>query len=335
MAGWVLIPIVYQLLVIAAWVRFRRQRPAPEPDTWPPVTVLKPTAAGDSVPVAALQSHLAQDYPQFEIRHDRDPGLAAPNRKVGKLQHLTQGQTHPVWIVNDADIRVPPGYLRRVVATLCQPGVGLVTCLYHAVGDTMASRWEAFGVAVDFMPSVMVARLVGVREFGLGATLAFRRSDLERAGGWESIAPYLADDYQLAARITRLGLRVELAPVWVETSLHGDWRAVWRHQVRWARTIRVSKGWGYAGLPVTHAGIWAAVAALTGEPAAALGILAVRMFAAATASRWFLLSPLWDGFAFLVWMAGLFGDAVEWGGRRLRLDSAGRIQREPQFPPQT
>ncbi len=125
-----------------------------------------------------------------------------------------------------------------------------MTCPYRARAHTLAAAWESLGIAVDFMPSALVAPLVGVREFGLGSTLAFRAADLERAGGFAAIAEYLADDYQLAKRITALGKRAVLSTYTVETSLgEATWSGIWQHQLRWARTIRLSKGGGYAGLP--------------------------------------------------------------------------------------
>ena len=135
--------------------------------------------------------------------------------------------------------------------------MGLVTCLYRPEGSTFAARFEGLGVSTDFAPSALVARLVGVEEFAMGSTLAFRRADLERIGGFEAISEYLADDYQLGARLHALGLKCVLSDaivprIWVER-----WRDVWRHQVRWARTIRVSKFSGYLGLPVTFATVWA------------------------------------------------------------------------------
>ena len=51
-------------------------------------------------------------------------------------------------IVNDSDICVEPDYL-RVVAPLADSKVGLVTCLYRAVGDTFPARFEALGVQFD------------------------------------------------------------------------------------------------------------------------------------------------------------------------------------------
>src|ERR1019366_7170963 len=163
-----------------------------------------------------------------------------PNSKVGVLIDLVKAARRDIIIVNDSDICVPPDYLARVTTPLADPKVGLVTCLYRAVGDSFAARFEALGVATDFAPSARVARFVGVDEFAMGSTLAFRRADLEKIGGFESCSDYLADDYQLGHRLHALGLKCVLSDVIVETHLGGNWHDVWQHQVRWARTIRVS-----------------------------------------------------------------------------------------------
>jgi ceramide glucosyltransferase len=277
---------------------------------------------------------LAEEFPHVAIRLIPST-TAAPNAKVGVLIDLAREARHPVLLVNDSDILVPPGYLSEVVAPLGAGGVGIVTCLYRARGDSWPTRWEALGIAVDFAPSVLVAPLVGIREFGLGATLVFRRRELDAIGGFATLAPYLADDYHLARCITRLGPRAYMSRVVVDTALGADtWTGVWLHQVRWARTIRVSRGDGYLGLPVTHAGVWALLALLAGFPMLALAITAVRWVSAFTAgvavlrspAAWaFPLAPLWDCWAFCVWIAGLAGNTVEWRDRSLRLDKQGRI----------
>ncbi len=238
-------------------------------------------------------------------------------------------------MVNDADIRVAPDYLARVTAPLADPRVGLVTCLYRPVGDSFAARFEGLGVATDFAPSALVARLLGVDEFAMGSTLAFRREDLDRIGGFAAVADYLADDYQVGHRIHALGLKCVLSDVVVETHLGGGWRQVWQHQVRWARTIRVSRFGGYLGLPITNATLWAAVAVACGRWDLGIALLAIRLVMA-FASGWGVLRSrdvlyLWwlvparDLFGFAVWVAGLFGDSVVWRGQRLRLDRDGRI----------
>jgi ceramide glucosyltransferase len=258
-----------------------------------------------------------------------------PNGKVGVLMDLAAAARYPILVVNDADIRVEPDYLARVTGPLADARVGLVTCLYRPSADTFAARFEGLGVATDFAPSTLVARMVGVDEFAMGSTLAFRRADLDRIGGFAAIADYLADDYQLGHRIHSLGLRCVLSDVVVETHLGGGWRQVWAHQVRWARTIRVTKSAGYLGLPVTNATLWAVVAAAFGRWDLAAILLAVRLAMAWMAGwvvlrskdvrRLWWLVPLRDLFGFAVWVAGLFGNTVTWRGRRLRVDREGRI----------
>jgi ceramide glucosyltransferase len=226
--------------------------------------------------------------------------------------------------------------LRDVTAPLADSAIGLVTCLYRAEAHDWPSRWEALAIATEFAPSTLVAPLVGVSEFGLGSTLAFRKSDLDRIGGFAAIADYLADDYQLGRKLHALGLKNLISDVVVSTRLAADsWRAAWQHQLRWARTIRLSRGRGYAGLPITFATLWALLAALCGLWCVALPLLAIR-FAMAITCGWFVLRcpevwkycyliPLRDLSGIGVWAAGLFGKTVEWRGVRLRLDEEGKI----------
>jgi ceramide glucosyltransferase len=347
------IAAAYQVFAMIACLSFRRKRPEP-PGKGFAASILKPVSGADSALRAAIESHSKLDG-EYEllcgVRSLEDPAVAvlrefprarilecttlASNGKVGTLIDLVRAARFPVLVVNDADIRVEPGYLSRVTAPLADPQVGLVTCLYRPQGSTFAARFEGLGVSTEFAPSTLVARLVGVDEFAMGSTLAFRRADLERIGGFEAIQEYLADDYQLGARLHALGLKCVLGDVIVSTYLSGSWSEVWSHQVRWARTIRVSKFGGYLGLPVTFATGWAAAAAIVGPWEMAAALLAIRMLMA-TISGWFvirsrdvlrlwLLIPLRDLFGAAVWLAGLFGSTVIWRGRKLRLDSRGRI----------
>ncbi len=351
----------YQLMAIAASIKHLTKRD-PAPSALPPVSILKPLRGLDPRFGEAVRSHAQLDYPSYEVlfgaSDPADPALPevrrlvqefpdrvrlvmvstnAPNGKVGALIDLAKEARHPLWLVNDSDIRVPPDYLRRLAGWLEDPAVGLVTCLYRATADHWPGRWEALGIATDFAPGVLVAPLAGVREFALGSTLLFRAEDLRRAGGFEALADYLADDYQLGKRITQSGMKVVLARVAVETALSGrSWSEVWRHQVRWARTIRISRG-AYLGLPLANASLWAVLAFLAGASWAATGLLALRMLSglltgwgvlrSREALRLLPLVPLRDLWGFGVWLCGLAGDAVEWRGVRLRLLPGGTIQR--------
>lgn len=344
-----LIPVAYQLFAILACLQYKRQHLHGHQTL---ASILKPVRGADGNLASALASHSKLDAELLcGVTSLDDPAVAVikkfpkarivqcstvtPNAKVGVLIDLVKAARREIIIVNDSDICVPPDYLERVTAPLADPKVGLVTCLYRAVGDTFAARFEALGVATDFAPSTLVARMVGVDEFAMGSTLAFRRKDLEKIGGFESIADYLADDYQLGHRLHASGLKCVLSDVVVETHLGGSLMDVWRHQVRWARTIRVSKFWGYLGLPVTYATLWAVVAAGLGMWTVAIAILLIRMMMAVEAGwfkmrspdvlRLFYLIPARDLFSVAVWMVGLFGSTVVWRGRKLHLDREGRI----------
>lgn len=351
----------YQAVALAAALRqaIRRRGPAGGAAFHPPVSILKPVHGLDDRFEKCIRSHAALDYPDYEVLFGvsdaNDPAVPAierlarehanvrlmvcpsraANGKVGVLMDLARAARNPVLVVNDADIEVDRNYLREVVPPLADEGVGMVTCLYRARAATWPGRIEALGIATDFAPGVLVAPLVGVSEFALGSTMVFRARDLERIGGFARIADYIADDYQLSRRIRELGMRVELSRYVVETSPpEGGWAAVWRHQVRWARTIRVSRGGGYLGLPVTFATLWAAALAAAGMWWWAAGVIAMRLASAMAGAvaladraslRYIWLLPVRDIFAAAVWAAGLAGREVEWRGKRLKLRRDGRI----------
>jgi ceramide glucosyltransferase len=365
-AGWWLVFGVaagYQLFAILACLwHIRHPRSASLRLANSPISILKPVRGAEPGFYQAIRSQAIQKYPEFEILFGiRDPSDSArpeiqrliqefptipirlivcsqdaPNQKVGVLMDLARAARHQILIVSDSDISVPPDYLRDVAAPLADPNIGLVTCLYRAEADNWAGRFEALAIATEFAPSTLVAPFVGVSEFGLGSTLAFRRADLERIGGFAAISGYLADDYQLGRKLHSLGPRNLISSVVVSTRLSPDsWRAAWQHQLRWARTIRLSRGPGYAGLPVTFATLWAVVFAACGLwwPAA---VLLVIRFAMAFAAGWlvlrsrdvwkyFYLIPFRDLWGVAIWAAGWFGNTVEWRGRRLHLDAEGKI----------
>ncbi len=308
---------------------------------------------------ASFRSHCQQDYPEYEIifavHEAADPAVElverlkaefpernircevfaeslGNNAKVSNLARMVPLARYEYLIVNDSDIRVPPDYLRRIMAALNRPQVGLATCLYRAVaGKTIWSKMEALGVSTDFSAGVMMAEaLEGEVRFGLGSTLAFRKRDLETVGGFEALADYLADDYELGARIAAAGQRVQIADVVVETFLPAySARDFVRHQLRWARGIRDSRPWGYLGLAVTYAVPWALLALVFSR-----GIWWAWMLLAATllvrlsmalvvggsvlqdqqVRKWLWLVPIRDCVALGLWAAAYAGRTVYWRG---------------------
>jgi ceramide glucosyltransferase len=336
-----------------------------------PVSILKPLKGTDPEMYESFRSHCLQDYPEYEIifgvSDPDDPAIESvkklqqefPERQIGlivapkilganvKVSNLAQmlpEARHEFLIVNDSDIRVPPDYLRRVVAPLASPTVGMVTCLYRGVAAaTLGSRLEALGIATDFCAGVLAARqLEGDIRFGLGSTLAFRRTELERIGGFNSFVDYLADDYELGKRIADLGFTVELSDVVVETFLPSyDLGDFFAHQLRWARGVHDARAGGYLGLIVTFGLMWALLALAASHAAwwAWIGLmitLLLRFAVASSVGRSVLqdrcvlknawLIPLRDLIAVGVWIVSLFGHDVIWRGERFRL-RAGKLSR--------
>lgn len=351
----------YSVIAIAAGWRLRSRKDPPLTRT-PKVAILKPVRGSDPAFREAIESHARMDYPDYEVLFGfGNPQDAArevvtdlqrtypkrairsyvtstetPNRKVGVLMDLLRETDAEVIVVNDADIRVEPDYLKRIVAPLEDPQVGLVTCAYRARWNSFASHMEAIGVVTEFGPGALVAPFFGFGEYGLGSTLCFRREHLESLGGFAALSEFLADDYQLGRLTARSGKRNYLSTVVVETALSGTWSEVWAHQLRWLRTIRLSRFDGYIGIPVMQAGVWVLLAVATGQYVAA-GILLLLRWATAIYAGGFVLGathiyrdlpliPLRDVLGFVAWLQGLSGTTVIWRDRKLTLTPEGRIR---------
>jgi ceramide glucosyltransferase len=339
------------------------QAPLPE-SQFPPVTILKPLKGVDPEIWESFCSHCEQDYPKFQLIFGvSDPGdpaidevrklqakypnlpielivcerVLGANLKVSNLAQMLPAAHHEILLVNDSDIRVPSDYLRKVIPLLADDSVGLVTCLYRAVvgptvaSPTLGSRLEALGISTDFVPGVLSARFIekGLR-FGLGSTLAFRRRDLEAIGGFEALLDYLADDYELGRRIAATGKRLELSAATVTTFLPAyTLRQFFRHQLRWSRTIRDARRWGYAGLLFTFGLPWALVTLLAARGAAWAWLLFALTFAARLSVGFvaaevvlhdrpalndIFLLLLRDLIAPLIWAAAFMGNRIHWRG---------------------
>lgn len=347
----------YALCLWGARSFWRSRRSAPS-EFAPPVSILKPLKGADPEIYESFRSHCLQDYPEYElifgvgdaadpaaamvrrlqsefpqrsIRLEICPKVLGANRKVGVLAQLAPLARYQRLVVNDSDIRVPTDYLRRVIAPLADERVGLVTCLYRGIPEpTIGSRLEGLGISTDFSAGVLAARVLQGLHFGLGSTLAFPRRALAAIGGFETLADYLADDYELGARISVAGFQVRLSDVVVDHHLPAYSIAQFvRHQLRWARAVRDSRRWGYVGLVFTFGLVWGALAVVLAKGtlwswlllAAALGlrfavaaVVGSGIVGDAEALRRAFLLPLRDICALLIWIASFVGHKVDWRG---------------------
>ena len=297
-----------------------------------------------SDPAVATVEQLQREFPALAIKLVVCPQILGANVKVSNLEQMMAHCHYEHVVVNDSDIRVEPDYLRNVIAPLMNSDVGMVTCLYRGVAaPTLGSRLEALGISTDFCAGVLMARMLeGGLSFGLGSTLAFRKHDLERIGGFRSIVDYLADDYELGRRVAGLGLKIVLSKVVVETHLSAyDLGGFLAHQMRWARGMRDARLGGYIGLASTFGIFWALLSvisfgALPWTWALLAAMLLLRSIVGLRVGVTILqdlqvlpglwLLPLRDLIAVGVWILSFFGHTVTWRGDRFKLKD-GRLTR--------
>ncbi|MCU1312841.1 MAG: Ceramide glucosyltransferase [Acidobacteriaceae bacterium] len=310
----------------------------------------------DDPAIAAIR-RLQQEFPAHAIRIIECPELLGPNGKVSNLVQMLPHARYPYLIINDSDIVVSSHYLRSIMRGFAplagqQRSVGMVTAPYRGLAHgpakkppTLGSRMEALGISTDFMPGVLTARRIeGGIHFGLGSTLAVSREALERSGGLAPLVDYLADDYELGARISRTGYAVELSGEVVETGVPAyDFCGFLEHQLRWCRSTRDSRRWGYAGLIFTFGLPWAflnLIAAGFSIESMVLFVLAltVRVPLALVVGAGVLrdiqvLRDLWlllprDLIALALWCWSFASDEVTWRGQRFLLHG-GKLIRLP------
>ena len=353
----------YYAACLIASLRFAGE-PKIETKHTPPVTILKPVKGADAESEACFRSHFELDYPQYQIvfgvGEEDDPAVAiieklrpefpridsqlvfcpqqlGANRKVSNLAQMLPAAKYEHLVINDADMLVRPEYLHEVMAPFANEKVGFATCVYRALpGKTMWSKVEALGISTEFMPAVLLARMIeGGVNFGLGATLACTKKALATMGGFEYLLNRLADDYDLGTGIKRAGFETALSLFIAETHAPDyDLHHFWNHQIRWNRTVRDARPMGYAGLIFTFGIFWSILAMLLSHGA----MWAALLFAAVIGMRYlmaigaggialndqYLIRDLWllpvrDAMSMLVWVASYFGKTVVWRGERFAL----------------
>src|SRR3954454_3755075 len=286
-----------QALVAARLVARFARRPLVDPVVRPPVTVLKPLHGDEPLLEQALATICQQDYPQWQVVFGVQEANDAAGRVVARLQArfpdcdialvidpMLQGEKRkgrnvinmlararpPVLVIADSDVHVRQDYLHRLISALAQPGVGLVTTIYAGlpVSKAISALQGATQITHGFLPGAVLARALG-RQDCLGATMCLRRKDLARCGGLRGLVDHLADDAVLGHRIAALGLKVALADTVPLTTVPEDtMRALFRHELRWARTIRALEPGAFAASVLQYPLAWALLAVASAGGAA-------------------------------------------------------------------
>jgi ceramide glucosyltransferase len=348
---------LYALVAVYAVRRFVAAASSAPASSYPAVTILKPLHGAEPNLYDNLARFCVQDYPGavqiiFGVSDRADPAVGivsdivaafpgrdldlivnsrrhGSNRKISNLINMAAQARHEVLVMSDSDIVVDADYLKNIAASLERPGVGLVTCLYRGVAVKGAwAKLAAAAIDYHFLPSVLVGLLFGLAAPCFGSTIAIRKETLAAIGGLQSVADQLADDYALGAAVRRAGLGVAI-PAYVvgHDCTQSSAQSLFRHELRWARTIRSVDPLGFTGTAITHALPLALLGLLLGgmTPLAALvpAAFVCRAVLQMELDRAFHLrgsfywtGPLRDVVSFAVFVASFFGRRIEWRGHR-------------------
>jgi ceramide glucosyltransferase len=363
-------PLVYYLLSlydVVEYFRSVRRLPPRNDAAAPPVSILKPVRGLDSEAYENFASYCRVNYPEYEIIFAvSDPGDAVvpvieklqgdfpgrqirlvtsverlgENNKVSNLYRLVKEARYELLVMSDSDVRVGSDYLRGVTAPFADPRVGAVTSFYRcAGGGTLAADIAMLGMCADSLPSALIARrLEDGLQFAFGWTMATTKKRLAEIGGWEAMADYHSDDFELGNRIASKGHRVELMREAVCVVFPEEtFQELYRDELRWAIGLRNVRPAAYAGMIFTHGLPWALLAAIVAAAAGWRGIAAaylaayliLRIGMAWAAGVWGLrdrtiggklwLLPLRDAISAVVWVMGFFSDRIRWRGSEFRV----------------
>ena len=305
-----------------------------------PVQLLFCAASADD-PVIPVIQQLISDFPCLDIGLNIEPAIHGPNYKVSNLINSYPKAKHDLIIICDSDIRVSGSFLASVSGHFSDSQIGLVTSPYRSsrVHGTVTAL-EALAFTSEMIPNVLVAlRLEGL-SFALGASMAVRRQALQDIGGLPALVNYLADDYQLGNKIHLAGWKLALDSQFVESMMKQESLSdLLARQLRWARTMRVSRPGGYLASGITLPGLAVIIALLSGIfPHGLLAILLLYLvrFTVTTIfsrlwvtdyllPRWGWLLPARDLLAAITWLLAFLGNSVTWRGSRFKISSDGTM----------
>jgi ceramide glucosyltransferase len=357
---------VYCVLAIAGAVIHARSHRTFNCKEQTAISVLKPLAGKDDGLEDNLRSFFEQDYHNFEllfaVRHEDDVAVPVvrrlmseypsvnsklivtgeppyPHGKVFSLQCMLDESRNELIAMSDSDVRVRRDFCSKLAAEFADQKLGLVTCPYRAVaGKAFWSQLEAIGMNTDFHAGVFTAVMMeGGTNFAVGPTIVARREVLLALGGLERVKDYLSsEDFMLGRIAAELGFMVRISPYVVEHRIGSEgMKANFSHRLRWARTTRRSRPLGYVGQFFTHSLPVSVLMCLLSRQCWHLLLVSIifRMMTAWTVSErtlrakvpWLLL-PVQDFIGFAFWIAGFFGNSIQWRGQRYTLNRDGTVE---------
>lgn len=351
-------------VLLGSWLLFSLRRPPvgrPLPSPPPRVSILIAARNEEAAIGRCLQSVRALDYPPEclevllgdDASTDRTAAVAAEamqgfagsfrilpitatlgsaRGKANVLAHLTRAATTDVFLITDADISLPHGWVQGMVSHL-RPGLGTVTGLTLVSGPRLFDQLQG----LDWLMSLALVQMVSDRGqpvTAMGNNMLITRAAYEAVGGYESLPFSVTEDYELFRAVLAKGfgwLNLFEPAVLAESLPTPTWRGLLHQRRRWLRGVEGLPWHIQAGL-IYYAGYfpalalalwlwggWAALSILAGKMVAQ-GLLAGSAFRKVGRRAPLHLLPLFELYtlAVTVGMAGfrLSRRPFEWKGRR-------------------
>ncbi|MFQ5688240.1 MAG: bacteriohopanetetrol glucosamine biosynthesis glycosyltransferase HpnI [Candidatus Scalindua sp.] len=372
-----IVSITYYVFSLYCTVSFFNKKVEGDDNYLPPISILKPINGIEDGIYDNFLSYCIQDYPAYQVvfgvRDSHDPAIDVVrkviqtfpqkdielvicsdqigiNPKINNLNNMYKKAKYDIILMNDSDTRVNGDYLKEVVLPFCDKDTGLVTCVYRAnVMNNFTSMMESVSINHDFLPSIMLARKFEDLSYAFGVTIVTKRKILDDIGGFNELSDYLAEDFHLGRKVYEAGYRLRLSNYIVDVVPdNGGIINFFKHQLRWAKTIRSCRPVGYFFSAFFKFGIVSSLAylILTSCSPTEKGtvqvlpvilfviFLSVRIISTSIISHKFtkdkkttlLFLPINDIVSFIIWCASFLGNKITWKGGKFLLKKGGRIE---------
>ncbi|MDB6055322.1 MAG: putative Ceramide glucosyltransferase [Verrucomicrobiales bacterium] len=353
-------------------IRFPLREVENLPDFAPAITILKPLKGSDENTRKCLESWFLQEYnaplqillgvaseddsvcdivrdliskyPKIDASLIICDPVLGPNAKVSSLCHLSSEIKHDFVAISDADVLAGPNFLRETIPMLKDEQIGLIHSFYELANPTtLAMRYEAITTNADFWSQVLQAASLKPVNFALGASMILRKKQIEELNLFQVLKDYLADDYWMGRKICESGKEVVFSRLPVKCmESKSNWRGVYSHQLRWARTVRVSQPFPYFFSILSNPTLWPVLWYLSASVEQAEHVLHMllicllirisvvnqlqwRFTQSKAHIKYLWLVPIRDILGAFVWLQSFAGNHVVWSGQFYRVGRSGKL----------